>query len=133
MSEIDITIETVIYPTEDSGKVESAIKKVFGEIELKKTNFDDKTELTGKLEGIKSLNNLRKLIFRGRIRDAARVYFNKRVNENILVFRLNKQAAYVGRVSFYPPGGFPLGPIKVTIIGNVEKAIKYLCAKGAPT
>jgi predicted RNA binding protein with dsRBD fold (UPF0201 family) len=65
-----------------------------------------------------------------RIRDAARSLFTRIAEEGLLSFGLNKQAAYVGHASFYSSGEASLGPIQVTISGEVDTLIDYLCGKG---
>jgi predicted RNA binding protein with dsRBD fold (UPF0201 family) len=52
------------------------------------------------------------LLRRERILDAARSYMLKGLQPGMLVFKLNKQAAYVGRVSFADMDSeVPMGPI----------------------
>ncbi len=67
-------------------------------------------------DSLSSLENLRLILQRERIRAAARaVLFRGRENNRILVF-LNKQVAYAGHVSFCAPEGeSPLGPIRLEI------------------
>jgi len=42
-------------------------------------------------------------------------------------FGLNKQAAYMGRASFYGSRESPLGPIQLTIRGDTDEVIRFLC------
>ncbi len=60
-----------------------------------------------------SIDLLEELLRNQRIRSAARTVFLKAVEGNKLTFRLNKQVAYVGKVSFAERS--PLGDIEVMI------------------
>ena len=127
----EITVKANVSPTESVEKVEKAIRNVLGDIELKRENKGDtaRVRIEGHLEGVESLHRLRQLLARYLIRDAARSYLTRRAREHSLVFGLNRQAAFAGRVSFAYWGESPLGPIEVTIKGNLEKVISYLCEK----
>jgi predicted RNA binding protein with dsRBD fold (UPF0201 family) len=67
-------------------------------------------ELIGTTE---STETLEKLLREQQIRSAARAIFLKSVDGNKLAFRLNKQVAFVGKVSFAERS--PLGDIEITI------------------
>lgn len=126
MIRVELEVEVAVNPTEDVEKVERAVRNVLGDIDLKRTTRGDISVLEGYLDDLKSLHHLKELIKRLRIRDAARAYLTRIVRGDILKFGLKKQAAYVGRVSFYHPREAPLGPIQITIKGDVDKAIRYL-------
>jgi predicted RNA binding protein with dsRBD fold (UPF0201 family) len=70
---------------------------------------------------------LRDAFAKMRIRDTARSFFTRIAQEGLLSFGLNKQAAYAGRASFHSSGESSLGPIQITINGDVSEAIAYLC------
>ena len=53
--------------------------------------------------------------------------FNRIKEEKVLRFSLNRQAAFAGHVSFYHIGESVLGPIQITVKGNVENFIEYVC------
>ena len=77
-------------------------------------------EWSGKIvmEGkdLSSLERLKMIVQRDRIRAAARSVLRRSVEGNRIIFFLNKQAAYAGHVSFSAPEGeSPLGPIQVII------------------
>lgn len=127
MTGIEVTVRTTVNPTESLEKVETAVKNVLGEIRLESSNRGDLTILEGHCDGIEALRYLRDLLRRMRIRDAAHALFTRNAHESLLSFGLNKQAAYAGRVSFYHSREAPLGPIQITINGDVHEAIKYLC------
>ena len=126
MTRVEIEVEAAVNPTESVEKVERAVRNVLGDVDLKRTTRGDVTVLEGRLDDFKSLHHLKELIKRLRIRDAAHTYFNRIAKGDIITFGLKKQAAYAGRVSFYHPSEAPLGPIQVTIKGDVDEIIRYL-------
>ena len=127
MTRIKIEVEATVNPTESVEKVKRALINVLGEINLKHTVRRDGTVLKAHLEGIESLRHLKELLRRMRIRDAARAHLTHSIRGDNLTFGLNKQAAYAGRVSFYHPREALLGPIQITISGDVDEVLRYLC------
>jgi predicted RNA binding protein with dsRBD fold (UPF0201 family) len=127
LSWIGIEVEAKVNPTESVEKVEKAIRNVLGEIELQRDVQGEHTLITSHLEGLKDLRYLRWLIRRMRIRDSVRKYLKRGIGDNVLVFGLNRQAAYVGRFSFYRVKEAPLGPIQIKIKGDAEEVVQYLC------
>lgn len=121
------TVRTTVNPTEDSEKVAKAVRNVLGDVELEQSERGGSIVLEGRLDRIEDLAPLRDAFARMRIRDAARSFFTRIAQEGLLSFGLNKQAAYAGHASFYSSGQSPLGPIQVTIKGDVSEAIAYLC------
>ncbi len=121
------TVRTAVNPTESREKVVEAVRNVLGDIELEQSERGDLVVLEGRLESIEDLAPLRDAFARRRIRDAARSLLTRIAQEGLLSFGLNKQAAYVGHVSFYSSGESPLGPIQVEIKGDVDRIIRYLC------
>lgn len=126
MTRAEIEVEAIINPTESVEKVETAVKNVIGTIQLTNIIRGDGALLRGYLNGIESLHFLKNLLKKIRIRDAARAFFERASKGNILTFGFNRQAAYVGRVSFYRQEA-ALGPIQITIRGDVDQIIEYLC------
>jgi len=126
MTRVKIEVEATVNPTESVEKVERAVVNVLGEINLKHTVRRDEAVLKAHLEGVESLRHLKELLRRMRIRDAARAHLTHSIRGDNLTFGLNKQAAYVGRVSFYHPREALLGPIQITINGDVQEVIRYL-------
>ncbi len=128
MSQIVATAEVVVNPTEDPEKVKRAIQNVIGNPPLKLTQMDGKSLMTARIEGWEGLTNLHRLLRRERILDSARRVLLRGVSGNEITFYLNKQVAYVGRVSFsVPEAESPLGPIKVVITcDDVESLIDWL-------
>ena len=121
------TVRTAVNPTESREKVVEAVRNVLGDIELEQSERGGLVVLVGRLNRIEDLAPLRDALARMRVRDAARSLFTRIAQEGLLSFGLNKQAAYAGHASFYSSGESPLGPIQVTIKGDVSEAIAYLC------
>jgi len=124
---VEGTVRTAVNPTESREKVVEAVRNVLGDLELEQSERGGLVVLEGRLERIEDLAPLRDAFARMRIRDAARSLFTRIAEEGFLSFGLNKQAAYAGRVSFYSSGESSLGPIQVTLKGDVSEAITYLC------
>jgi len=119
-----------VNPTESREKVEAAVRNVLGDIALQASERGSLIVLEWECEGLEGLRHFRDLLRRNRIRDAARALFTRSAQGGLLSFGLNKQAAYVKRVSFYRLRESPLGPIQVTIKGDVDEAIAYICDEG---
>jgi len=124
---VEGTVRAAVNPTESREKVVEAVRNVLGDIELEQSERGGLVVLEGRLERIEDLAPLRDAFARMRIRDAARSLFTRIAEEGLLSFGLNKQAAYAGRVSFDSSGESSLGPIQVTLKGDVSEAITYLC------
>jgi len=125
MTRVEIRVE--VHPTESVEKVKRAVGNVLGELDLKQVEKGGVTVLECDLHGIESLCHLREMLRRMRIRDAARGLLTRSAHGDVLAFGLNREAAYAGRVSFYAPSEAPLGPIQITIKGDVDGVIRYLC------
>ena len=121
------TVRAAVNPTESWEKVAQAVRNVLGDIALEQSERGGRVVLEGRLNRIEDLAPMRDAFARMRIRDAARSLFTRVAQEGLLSFELNKQAAYAGHVSFYSSGESPLGPIQVTLRGDVSGAIAYLC------
>lgn len=111
--------EVEVYPTEDLEKVKSAVEKIFSYISFQiKDSYksSDVKILIFESKDKNSLLKIKEILKQEQIRDAAKRYLLENAKENKVVFYLNKQVAYVGRISFCEPyGESPLGPIKVEI------------------
>ena len=114
---VNVSAESLVNPTESQSKVERALRNIFPSANIKRTNLGEdviKLEVSG--AGLEFLKTLRSLIKLERIRSAARRILMNGTQGGQLRFCLNKQAAFVGRVSFCEPvGESPLGPISVRI------------------
>jgi predicted RNA binding protein with dsRBD fold (UPF0201 family) len=100
---------------------------MLGDVDLSPENRGGNHFLVGRLVGIESLEHLKAQIRKERVREAARSLFTRIADNDRLSFGLNKQAAFVGRLSFYGSGETPLGPIQIIIVGDVEAVIDFLC------
>lgn len=97
------------YPTEDREKVIRALTAIFPDAILTGTD---------PLEGVaNSVDAFGELLKRYRIRDAARAVMRRGVRGNSTSFRLNKQVAAVGKISFSQES-HALGDIDVTITAD---------------
>ena len=114
---MNVTADSLVNPTEDASKVERALHNLFPYAPVRRTKLADdviKLEVGG--NSLESLSTLRNLIKQERIRSAARKILLNGMRGNQIRFCLNKQAAFVGRVSFCEPvGESPLGPISIRI------------------
>ncbi|MFQ5907335.1 MAG: RNA-binding domain-containing protein [Thermoplasmata archaeon] len=101
-------VETPLRPTESARRVKRAILNIFPEARL---------EEEGKIAGdTGSLDHFAELLRRQHIRDSAHELLTGAIRGDRLVFYLNKQAAYAGRVSFSAHA--PLGDIRVTVVSE---------------
>ena len=83
--------------------------------------------IISRLEGVESLERFHFIIARDRIRDSMKRMLNRIKEEGMLSFGLNRQAAYAGHVSFYHYKESALGPIQITVKGDVESFIEFVC------
>lgn len=120
-------VSVTVNPTESLEKVVKAVQNVLGDIGLYKTEKDGLIVLNGHFNGLKDLSPLRDALSRMRIRDAARSLFMRITEDKRLSFGLHKQAAFAGHISFYSSGESSLGPIQITIEGDIDSAIEHLC------
>jgi predicted RNA binding protein with dsRBD fold (UPF0201 family) len=131
MIAITIEVSAPVNPTEDLSKVQAAIENIFTGLEFQLQEREGmKTRLVGS-GNHECLIKLHELIRCRKILDTART--NIRFKGNIVTFRLNKQAAFVGKVSF-PPGDEPLGSILVEIVAqSPDEAMKVVDWLAPPT
>ncbi|ABO08020.1 RNA-binding domain-containing protein [Pyrobaculum calidifontis] len=118
--------------TEDKKKVLKALENVFTPVNIREEPSDVGVVLISTCDGHKCLEKLRGAIWRQGIQDAARSVISKGVvGEDTVIFSINKQAAYVGVVSFVTePGESPLGPITFTVkTSNVRQFIDWLAPR----
>jgi len=111
---IKISVYSLVNPTERVERVASAIERIFPGLVI---NIEDnRIEAHG---GPDAIENFRKLLREQRILDSARsVMFEGKIG-NKIQFSLNKQAAFMGKLSI-PPEEEPLGSIHVQISGSDE-------------
>lgn len=129
--DVKVTAQSFINPTEDETKVERALRNIFPAEPMQKTTTQgERTMLTIHATEMSSLSTLRILIRQERIRSAARAQLLRGSSGQRIRFYLNKQVAYVGRVSFCEPEGeSPHGPISVEIeSANPESVVDFLAS-----
>jgi predicted RNA binding protein with dsRBD fold (UPF0201 family) len=129
-----ITAESLVNPTEDELKVERALHNIFPSAQIARTKLaDDVIRLEVSGNSLQFLKTLRNLIRQERIRSAARSILMGGTRGDRLQLYLNKQAAYVSRVSFCEPvGESPLGPISIQIeTADPYTVIDFLASKPA--
>ena len=118
---VDILLRARCHPTEDRDRIVKAIVSLFPDVVV--TGEDE-------LEGVAHATEVfAEQLVRQRIRDAARGVLRKGIRGNTTSFRLNKQVAAVGKVSFSDEDR-PLGDILVEISAD---DIDSLIDKVAPS
>jgi len=126
---VSVAVQTALEPTEDESKVERALLKLFPSAHIERiTKPDDTVALGARGNGLEFLSNLRNLIRQQRIRSAARSILTRSLRGGTLQFYLNKQAAFMGRVSFCEAvGESPHGPISIQVeCEDPQSVIDYL-------
>jgi len=110
----EVTASAELYPTEDRDRVVQALLNIFpGEI----------SETDGALTvHSNDLSRFKETIRKHRILDSTRAVMLRGIDEGRIIFQLNKQAAYVDKISFVE-GKAPLGPITVTIVAPEPEAL----------
>jgi predicted RNA binding protein with dsRBD fold (UPF0201 family) len=101
-----------VRPTERVERVVSAVEGIFPGLTM--DIRDDRIEA---YDGLSSLKSLHRLLREQRVLDTARSVLLKGRAGGAVRFRLSKQAAFMGRVSFSPEEE-PLGSIHVQIAGD---------------
>jgi len=125
---IKVIVKAEVRVTEDISKVEKAIRNVFSPLCISVIEEGNKRFIVAEGEGLSCLRNLRSLLRSEQILDAARSTFRKSIEGKTLKFHINKQIAYIGRLSFSAPEHeSPLGPITFIITcPSPEKLIDWL-------
>ena len=112
---VKIKVTAPIKSTEDSSRVKQAVLNIFPDAAIE--------EHEGKLEGTASnAENLKRMLETQKIRDTARWFLKKNVKDGKLSFKLNKQAAYAGKVNF-AIFAHPMGEIEVQIEPEENESI----------
>jgi predicted RNA binding protein with dsRBD fold (UPF0201 family) len=112
---VEVRVRARCYPTEDRDKVIRAIKAFFPESEL-----SGEEDIRGVAHSVEALGDQ---LRRQQIRDAARSVLRRGLSGNTTAFRLNKQVASVGKISFSDEDR-PLGDIEVEIVAeDIESVI----------
>lgn len=123
-----VRVEAEVRPTEDIEKVKRAVLNVFEPDKLTVEDFGDYKLVVAEAWSYHSLWKLHELLRRERILDAARSYMLRGIQGSTLTFKINKQVAYVGRLSFVDMDReAPLGPIVFTIEAkNPREVVDWL-------
>ena len=102
-----LTMRVECFPTEDPSKVLKALLNIFpdSEIEECEGGFVAKSD---------SAERFKELLRNLRILDTARKILRKGRQGNRAIFRINKQVACVGKISFVE-GEMPLGSVEVVL------------------
>ena len=116
-----VTARARCFPTEDPHKVEKAILNVFPDGIIERSEDQILVRST-------SLDRFKQLIRNYRILDSTRKVLLHGVRPGSTGFALNKQVAYVGKLSFVEEQA-PLGGIEVTI---EDEGIEALIDRVAP-
>lgn len=117
----EFTAQTPINPTEDTDKVMKTLSNMFDYDEV--VMGGDYISVNG---GMDSLLRLKDALEVRRIRNTVRKMLIKGSYDDVIYFKLNKQAAFSGTVNF-TESDIPLGEIRVKIeTNNVEGFIDWL-------
>lgn len=123
-----------IYPTENSEKVRQAVGNLFPLSKMELVEEGNSKVLTFEGEGRESLARLQAVLRQEHIRDAVRRILHEKIEGSRIRFCLNKQVAYVGRVSICEPSGeSPLGPIEVEIETDDPRDLIDWLSPASPT
>lgn len=121
MKTIEVTVYSIVQPTEKVDRVVLAIENIFPGLIM-----DIRTDRIDAYDGPQSLRKLHSLLRSQRILGAARSILQRGQIDNIIQFRISKQAAYMGMVSF-PVQEEPLGSLHIRIqITEEERILDWL-------
>lgn len=127
---MNVRVEAEVRATENPDKVRQAIQQLFS-VDVRLLQMGDSQVARGEGGG-EALDKFRQRLREQRILDAARKYLLRGREEGRISFYLNKQAAYVGKVSFcsFKYGESPLGAITVSIEArDVDAVISWLAPR----
>ncbi|MEM4970586.1 MAG: RNA-binding domain-containing protein [Sulfolobales archaeon] len=123
-----IRVEAEVRPTEDIEKVRKALSNLFNLESYRVAEVGTYKVIIGESSSITSLLKIREIIVRERIADTARRIFSRSAVDKYLSFKINKQAAYAGKLSFVEEDReSSMGPINVFIEAkDIKKLIDWL-------
>jgi uncharacterized protein len=110
-----VEITCPVFPSEDPNKVRTAMERIFPDAEI--TESDDR--LIGKTD---NLDHFGRQIRKQRILDTARSVMLRGKRGDVTRFFLNKQVAYVGKISFCEEKTI-LGTMKVVVTDDGLDAV----------
>jgi len=119
-----IEIFSLINPSEDPKKIETAILNIFPNTKIKTDNFS----ITSNSKDIHLLEKIYDAINSNQSQKIYQRQLEKNLENDSTWFYLNKQAAFVGTIALCEEAEeSPLGPIKVTLTSsNIDKIIDWL-------
>ena len=128
MDDIIFHVDAEVNPTESEDKVKKAVENMFGSISTTVKPLRKGSILVGEANGQEPLSKFYSLLCREHIRAAARTVLLGGMDKKTVSFCLNKQAAFVGHVSFAEETAeSPLGSIRVKIeCRNPREVIDWL-------
>lgn len=126
-----LTVTCEVRPTEDKDKVVKAVTNLFNLDKIEMLEDYPYSRLVGESSKIESLVKLHRILRQERILDTFRSILLSNKIGNTTEFRLNKQSAYVGRVTLVTlDSESPLGPITVRITSDkIDEVIDWLAPK----
>jgi len=119
-----IEIFSLINPSEDPKKIETAILNIFPNAKIKTDNFS----ITSNSKDLHLLEKIYDAINSNQSQKIYQRQLEKNLENDSTWFYLNKQAAFVGTISLCEESEeSPLGPIKVSLTSsNIDKIIDWL-------
>ncbi|HEX9907591.1 MAG TPA: RNA-binding domain-containing protein [Thermoplasmata archaeon] len=112
---LEVRLVARCFPTEEKDKVAKAMSSLFPDIRLEGDDPIVGTSL--------STDRFAEQLKRQKIRDSARAVLRRGIRGNSTSFRINKQVAAVGKISFSEES-HPLGDIEVTVFSDgIEQLI----------
>jgi predicted RNA binding protein with dsRBD fold (UPF0201 family) len=122
-----IEVKVVVKPTEDENKVKTALENVF-DYEKLEYKYNDETYLVATSTKIESLKKLSEKVKKERKELSVRSLLLRSIENNQIKFKLNKQAAYMKKLSFSTvEEETPLGAIEFRIFAeNLKDVIDYI-------
>lgn len=112
---VEVEASARLYPTEDAERVRRCLLNVFPEAVLE----EGEGTIVAKTG---DLSRFKEIIRNHRILDSTRAVMVRGMTEGGIAFQMNKQAAFVGKISFVE-GNAPLGHIEVIIRGDDLEAL----------
>ncbi len=128
MGSIEVEVYAELRPTENEYKVKRAVLNIVDLPEVKVIEVEGTRYVYGRATGLSALGKFKELINREGIGDTARDLFMRSITGDTIVINVNKQAAYVGVLSFaMGEVESPLGPITIKIKSpNPEQVVNWL-------